>query len=236
MSDFSFLFYVGDYLRDVFILSAEAQRSYNLIMCGHMKKICFTYEELKPYIKGLNAEQESELFAVLSKNENGFFIDWVINSIEKRRAFVNSRAENRRKKDNNLEENKKNISSTYVKHMEIEIEKEIEIKKEENPRARALIDFVNNETEQLNKFIQVLQLNEAEKLLHEYSETDIKAVFLAMDNKKDIFKKNVSVFKTALFWLQYKNEKKQTTKQTKNEKFNNLKSAAKSILSGNTGK
>jgi len=109
-------------------------------------------------------------------------------------------------------------------------------KGKEKPRARALIDFVKNNTEQLNSFQKPLNIDEADKLLNEYPEEDIKVIFLSMDNKKDIHKKNVSVYKTAIFWLGYKNEKKLSTKTEKNGKFNDLKAAAKNVLAANSSK
>jgi hypothetical protein len=126
--DPGFIFYPGDYLRDTQTLSEKAQVAYDRIICEHMRNICITQQQLKFFTKRLNQEETDELMFVLSEVEGGFCIEWVADSINKRRAYSESRRQNRspkKKKDMN------NISSTYDKHMEDEDEIEDVNKKEE---------------------------------------------------------------------------------------------------------
>jgi len=116
--DPAFLFYPGDYLRDTQTLSEKTQVSYDRIMCEHMRNICISKQQLKFFTKKLNEEELEELMFVLKETSDGYQIDWVAESIEKRRAYSESRRNNRKKKAN------KDIK-TYVPHMENEIENEI---------------------------------------------------------------------------------------------------------------
>jgi len=129
--DPAFLFYPGDYLRDTQCLSEACQVAYDRIMCEHMRNICISQAQLKFFTKRLSEDEIAELKSVLTENESGFFIAWVAESISKRKSYSESRAQNRRGKP---KEHMSNISTSYVQHMENEIEIEIGIEKE---KARA---------------------------------------------------------------------------------------------------
>lgn len=122
--DPAFLFYPGDYLRDTQCFSENVQVAYDRIMCEHMRNICITKQQLKFFTKRLNDEEVSELKNTLIEVNGGFQIEWVAESIIKRRSYSESRKKNREGK-------KDNISKTYDKHMEIE--NEIEIKDKHKP-------------------------------------------------------------------------------------------------------
>jgi hypothetical protein len=94
-SDPAFLFYPGDYLRDTQCLSEKVQVAYDRIMCEHMRNICITQQRLKFFTKRLNKKELDELMSVLVNNENGYHIEWVFQSIEKRKAYSESRRKNR---------------------------------------------------------------------------------------------------------------------------------------------
>lgn len=111
--DPAFLFYPGDYLRDTQCLSEQAQVSYDRIMCEHMRNICITQAQLDFFTKRLTPDQKDELLMILTKIKGGFQIAWVAESIEKRRNYSDSRRKNREGKG-------KNISKSYVSHMENE--------------------------------------------------------------------------------------------------------------------
>jgi len=115
--DPAFLFYPGDYLRDTQCLSEKAQVSYDRIMCEHMRNICISEQQLKFFTKRLSDDEKEELSMTLTKVAGGFQIEWVVESIEKRRKYSESRRSNRTKK----------ISTTYDSHMENEDENEKEI-------------------------------------------------------------------------------------------------------------
>jgi len=115
--DPAFLFYPGDYLRDTQCLSEASQVAYDRIMCEHMRNICITQQQLKFFTKKLNDLEKEELMMTLKEIDGGYQIEWVAESICKRKDYSESRRLNRTKKH-------KNISSTYDKHMENENENE----------------------------------------------------------------------------------------------------------------
>lgn len=111
--DPAFLFYPGDYLRDTQTLSEKTQVSYDRIMCEHMRNICISKQQLKFFTKRLNDDELDELMFILKEIKGGFQIEWVAESIEKRRAYSESRRNNRKKKP-------KEDMKTYDEHMENE--------------------------------------------------------------------------------------------------------------------
>ena len=121
-NDPAFLFYPGDYLRDTQCLSEKTQVAYDRIMCEHMRNICITQKQLNFFTKRLSDDEKEELEMILKKNSKRYQIEWVAESIEKRRAYSESRRKNR-------EGIKKKTSLTYEPHMEDESEDEIEGKK-----------------------------------------------------------------------------------------------------------
>ena len=126
--DPGFIFYPGDYLRDTQTLSEKTQVAYDRIMCEHMRNICISQQQLKFFTKRLTDDEKSELMFVLDKVSGGYQIEWVSESINKRKAYSESRRKNREGKS---KEDMNNTSSSYDSHMENEIESEDEIVKEE---------------------------------------------------------------------------------------------------------
>ena len=117
--DPAFLFYPGDYLRDTQTLSEKSQVAYDRIMCEHMRNICISKQQLKFFTKRLSPEELEEMMFVLTEKEDGFQIEWVAESIQKRKEYSESRRNNRVKKHT---EDMNNISKSYDKHMENENE------------------------------------------------------------------------------------------------------------------
>lgn len=107
--DPAFLFYPGDYLKDTQCLSEAAQVAYDRIMCEHMRNISedmnnitVSKERVNFFTKRLNEEQRAEIFHVLTLIEGGYQIEWVAESICKRKSYSISRANNRKKTHENI--------------------------------------------------------------------------------------------------------------------------------------
>jgi hypothetical protein len=168
--DPAFLFYPGDYLRDTQCLSENAQVAYDRIMCEHMRKICISQDQLNFFTKRLTEDEKNELLMVLNKVEGGYQIAWVAESICKRKAYSESRRNNRAGKLNKT-------SLTYDKHMENEIEiedeKEIVTEKKKKPKKSEFVPPELNEVEvffQANGFSREL----GEKAFRYYADADWK--------------------------------------------------------------
>jgi hypothetical protein len=111
--DPAFLFYSSDFLTGTALMSDEQIGKYIKLLCyqhqkGHlterdMLKICSTHDE--------------DIFCKFEKDENGLYYNARLQQeVEKRKAYSESRRQNRIKKDMN------NISNSYDKHMENENE------------------------------------------------------------------------------------------------------------------
>lgn len=136
--DPAFLFYPGDYLRDTQTLSEKAQVAYDRIMCEHMRYICISQAQLKFFTKRLNEDELEELMFVLVQVDGGYQIEWVADSINKRKAYSESRRNNRVGKK---QKKRTNISTSYDNHMENEIEIENVIKDKDVVEEKAQIVF-----------------------------------------------------------------------------------------------
>lgn len=116
--DPAFLFYPGDYLKDTQCLSEKSQVAYDRIMCEHMRNIsehmnniAITKDRVDFFIKRLSSDEKAEVFHVLKKIGSNYQIEWVAESICKRKSYSNSRSKNRQGK------NKEHMLS-YDSHME----------------------------------------------------------------------------------------------------------------------
>lgn len=164
MPDPAFLFYPGDYLQDTQTLSEASQVAYDRIMCRHMKNMCITQADYKFLTKRLTDDQQEELAQVVHRKWDGtYVIPWVAESIEKRRAYSESRKKNRSKKPDKT-------SKTYVPHMvnEIENENEIEIQgkggPEEKPTEKEAVQYPWNSVDFIQAWNNWLAYRRREKL------------------------------------------------------------------------
>jgi hypothetical protein len=131
--DPAFLFYSSDFLTGTALMSDEQIGKYIKLLCyqhqmGHlserdMLKICKTYDE--------------DIFSKFEKDENGLYFNARLHQeVEKRKAYSESRRQNRTKKDMN------NISNSYVQHMENENVNRIVIKNKV-PTVEEFIAYAN---------------------------------------------------------------------------------------------
>lgn len=113
--DPAFLFYPGDYLQDTQGMSEGSQVAYDRIICKHMLNIPITQQQVNYFTKRLSEDEKTEVYSALKKVDGGFVIEWVAESISKRRAYSESRSKNRQgSHDKDMK--------TYVQHMVNEIE------------------------------------------------------------------------------------------------------------------
>ena len=131
--DPAFLFYSSDFLTGTALMTDEQIGKYIKLLCyqhqmGHlserdMLKICKTYDE--------------DIFSKFEKDQDGLFFNARLHQeVEKRKAYSESRRQNRTKKDMN------NISNSYVKHMENENINVISIKNKV-PSVEEFIEYAN---------------------------------------------------------------------------------------------
>ena len=132
--DPAFLFYSSDFLTGTMFLNNEQVGMFVRLLCAQHQKgrlkekdmlnICKTYDE--------------DVFSMFQKDKNGLYFNARLEEEHnKRKAYSESRRQNRLKKDNPLN----NTSKTYVKHMENENENEnINRNKNENSLEAKIIE------------------------------------------------------------------------------------------------
>jgi bifunctional N-acetylglucosamine-1-phosphate-uridyltransferase/glucosamine-1-phosphate-acetyltransferase GlmU-like protein len=115
--DPAFLFYSNDFLTGTYTMSDEQVGKYIRLLClQHQKKFLSEKDMLN-----ICKSYDEDIFCKFVKDENGFYNERLREVAEKRKSYSDSRSKNRKSKDI------LNISSSYVQHMENEIENEIVI-------------------------------------------------------------------------------------------------------------
>ncbi|MFN5249693.1 MAG: hypothetical protein ACK5DE_01480, partial [Bacteroidota bacterium] len=113
MKDPAFLFYSSDFLTGTMLLNMEQRGKYITLLCLQHNKGRLSEKDML-HICGA---YDSDVFAKFTKDEEGYFFNERLSTeIQKRKAYSESRRNNRIKKDMT------NISNTYVPHMENENE------------------------------------------------------------------------------------------------------------------
>jgi hypothetical protein len=240
MKDFCFLFYPGDYLRDTQCLSPNAQVAYDRIMCEHMRNICIRHNQFQFFTKRLSEDEVSELKSVLVESDDGFHIEWVMESINKRKAYSESRRQNRTKKTSKSHDEH---MITYDNHMEIEIEKEIEIEDENSKKNKLKInrekksEWQNEKKKEyiIQHYPSLLQMQkpiteeQLMNLIAEYGKEAVMKKCEALENKKDAAKKYKSAYMTLKSWLRDFPDIRESKKQSNEDK---VKKAMEILQSG----
>lgn len=120
MKDFSYMFYPGDVLRDTQFFTDAQKGCYLSILCCHIENIRISYDLLMIITRSLNEYEKTSFLKIFDKDDEGYFLNWAVNSIEKRSAFIESRSNNKsgRKKNHEVfEEKKEIIQESYDLHM-----------------------------------------------------------------------------------------------------------------------
>ncbi len=113
MKDPAFLFYSSDFLTGTMLLNMEQKGKYITLLCLQHSKGRLSEKDML-HICG---SYDADVFGKFVKDEDGFFFNERLSiEMQKRKAYSDSRRNNRIKKDVS------NISKTYVSHMENENE------------------------------------------------------------------------------------------------------------------
>lgn len=123
--DFSYLFYPGDVLRHVQFFTKQQKGCYMEVLCSHIENIRFSYDFLMKITKELNEDDKREFVAIFEQDERGYFLQWVVDSIEKRAAYLLSRSENKKGK-----KKKQRVKQPKSYDIHMENENKIENKEE----------------------------------------------------------------------------------------------------------
>ena len=180
MKDPAFLFYSSDFLSGTMLMSDEEIGQYIKLLClqhqkGHLKEkdmlnICKTYNE--------------DIFSKFKKDEEGnYYNERLEYESNKRKAYSESRRNNRKKKETH-EEDMKNICNSYEEHMENEnINENINTIVIKNNRKK---DCKGKKEEEKKHFAEFVSMTNAEheKLVSTYGKDFVDKCIVVLDNYK----------------------------------------------------
>jgi hypothetical protein len=160
--DPAFLFYSNDFLTGTYTMNDEQVGKFIRLLCLQHQKGELTEKDMLNVCK----TYDEDIFSKFNKTEKGFYNERLRNEAEKRKLYSESRKNNRKKKDI------KDISKTYVSHMENENENEIVNTKIKGIKPDSTTKIELTET-QLGSCIEYLQITKNKKV----SKENIKGLF-----------------------------------------------------------
>lgn len=196
MKDPAFLFYSSDFLSGTLLMTDEQVGRYIKLLClqhqkGHLKEkdmlnICKTYDE--------------DIFSKFKKDdENNYYNERLEIETNKRKAYSESRRNNRRKKET-YEKDMKNICNSYEEHMGNEnINENIIINKNNSKK-----DYKGKKEEEKIHFAEFVSMTNAEyeRLVSTYSKDFANQCITVLDNYKGANgKKYKSDYRAILNWV-----------------------------------
>ena len=120
MKDFSYMFYPGDVLRDTQFFTDAQKGCYLSILCCHIENIPISYDLLMIITRCLSDYEKTSFLKIFDKDDEGYFLNWAVNSIEKRSEYLKSRSNNksgRKKNEEIIEDENEIITQSYDLHM-----------------------------------------------------------------------------------------------------------------------
>ena len=178
MKDPAFLFYSNDFLSGTMLMTDEETGQYIKLLClqhqkGHLKEkdmlnICKSYNE--------------EIFSKFKKDKDeNYYNERLEYEVNKRKAYSESRRNNRRKKET-YEKDMKNICNSYEEHMENEnVNENINININNSKRGSK-----GKKEEEKIHFAEFVSMTNAEheKLVSTYGKDFADQCILVLDNYK----------------------------------------------------
>lgn len=218
MKDPAFLFYSSDFLSGTMLMTDEDVGKYIRLLClqhqkGHLKE-----KEMLSICKSFN----EDIFSKFKKDEEGnYYNERLEYESNKRKAYSESRRNNRKKKEEIYEKDMKNICNSYEEHMENENENinknDIEIKDNRKKGSKG-----KKEEEKIH-FAEFVSMTNAEyeKLVSTYGKEFADQCIYTLDNYKGSKGKTYkSDYRAILSWVV---EKVEQTSKTKKNGMNDFK-------------
>lgn len=180
MKDPAFLFYSNDFLSGTMLMTDEETGQYIKLLClqhqkGHLKEkdmlnICKSYNE--------------EIFSKFKKDKDeNYYNERLEYEVNKRKAYSESRRNNRRKKET-YEKDMKNICNSYEEHMENEnVNENINKNINKNNSKRGSKGKKEEEKIHFAEFVSMTNA-EHEKLVSTYGKDFADQCILVLDNYK----------------------------------------------------
>jgi hypothetical protein len=145
MKDFSYMFYPGDVLRDTQFFSDSQKGCYLSVLCCHIENIRISYDLLIIIIRNLNEFDQGTFLKIFEKDDDGYYLNWVVNAIEKRSNYLNSRSNNKAGRP----AKNKDLSSIYDQEDQVEnkLKDDIELDTKKESYENHMVNVNVNEKE-----------------------------------------------------------------------------------------
>lgn len=151
------LFYTSDFLTGTTLMSNEQVGKYIRLLCiQHQKGVLSEKDMLK-----ICDSYDEDIFDKFEKTEEGYFNKRMRDEFEKRKKYSESRANNRKKK-----EDMKNICNSYEEHMEIENENLDKLK--DNSITKR---FVKPTLDELREYMESIGMNDVSHKFFDFYES-----------------------------------------------------------------
>ena len=151
------LFYTSDFLTGTTLMSNEQVGKYIRLLCiQHQKGVLSEKDMLK-----ICDSYDEDIFDKFEKTEEGYFNKRMRDEFEKRKKYSESRANNRKKK-----EDMKNICDSYEQHMEIENENLDKLK--DNSITKR---FVKPTLDELREYMESIGMNDVSHKFFDFYES-----------------------------------------------------------------
>ena len=151
------LFYTSDFLTGTTLMSNEQVGKYIRLLCiQHQKGVLSEKDMLK-----ICDSYDEDIFDKFEKTEEGYFNQRMRDEFEKRKKYSESRANNRKKK-----EDMKNICNSYEEHMENENENLNNLK--DNSITKR---FVKPTLEELREYMESIGMNDVSHKFFDFYES-----------------------------------------------------------------
>ena len=163
------LFYTSDFLTGTTLMSNEQVGKYIRLLCiQHQKGVLSEKDMLK-----ICDSYDEDIFDKFEKTEEGYFNKRMRDEFEKRKKYSESRANNRKKK-----EDMKNICNSYEEHMEIENENLDKLK--DNSITKR---FVKPTLDELREYMESIGMNDVSHKFFDFYES--KGWMIGKNKMKD---------------------------------------------------
>lgn len=198
------LFYTSDFLSETVLMSDEEIGQYIKLLCIQHQKGMLTEKDIKKICTN------DDVLAKFERKPDGTYVNIRLDEeIARRKAYSESRRNNRKKKENSTSEDMKNICSTHEKHMETEAGTGTEIRTTADTGAKEKKGILKKSS--YAEFLTITN-DEYSSLIKKFGTQKVAKMIEILNNYKGSSgKKYQSDYRAILSWVVDKVQKEQAT-------------------------
>jgi len=171
--DPAFLFYSSDFLTGTMFMDNEQVGKFIRLMCAQHQKGRLTEKDMLK----ICGTHDEDIFSKFAVDESGlYYNERLEQEVEKRRAYSESRRNNRKKKEDMLI-----TSKTYVQHMENENENEIDNSIDIKPKKEK--SFIKPTIDEIALYMEERNMNNVSQRFYDFYES--KGWMIGKNKMKD---------------------------------------------------